>query len=99
VLAAGFWLSFGAVALLFLIGGGRLGPAHWLVEWLRAQWAVTWACCRRCWLFQQFSLVSPLANAVAIPLVSFVITPLALLGSLPLLDPAAGAGAPAHRRG
>jgi competence protein ComEC len=30
-------------------------------------------------LFQQFSLVSPLANALAIPLVSFVITPLALL--------------------
>jgi competence protein ComEC len=38
-------------------------------------------------LFQQFSLVSPLANAVAIPLVSFVITPLALAGSLPFLDP------------
>jgi competence protein ComEC len=30
-------------------------------------------------MFQQFSLVSPLANALAIPLVSFVITPLALL--------------------
>jgi hypothetical protein len=33
VLAAGFWLSFGAVALLFHIGSGRLGPVHWLVEW------------------------------------------------------------------
>jgi predicted membrane metal-binding protein len=30
-------------------------------------------------MFQQFSLVSPLANALAIPLVSFVIAPLALL--------------------
>ena len=38
-------------------------------------------------LFQQFSLVSPLANAVAIPLVSFVITPLVLAGTLPFLDP------------
>ena len=88
VLAAGFWLSFGAVALLFHIGGGRLGPAHWLLEWGRAQWAVTLGMLPALLaLFQQFSLVSPLANALAIPLVSFVIAPLALLGSLPLLAP------------
>ena len=88
VLAAGFWLSFGAVALLFHIGSGRLRPAHWLVEWGRAQWAVTLGMLPALLaLFQQFSLVSPLANAVAIPLVSFVITPLALAGALPLLDP------------
>ena len=88
VLAAGFWLSFGAVALLFHIGSGRLGPAHWLVEWGRAQWAVTLGMLPALLaLFQQFSLVSPLANALAIPVVSFVVAPLALLGSLPLLDP------------
>ncbi len=88
VLAAGFWLSFGAVALLLHIGSGRLGPAHWLIEWGRAQWAVTLGMLPALLaLFQQFSLVSPLANALAIPLVSFVITPLALLGTLPLLDP------------
>jgi len=29
-------------------------------------------------VFGQFSLVSPLANALAIPVVSFVVTPLAL---------------------
>ena len=33
-------------------------------------------------LFQQLSLVSPLANALAIPLVSFLITPLAIVGAL-----------------
>ncbi|KAF1041787.1 MAG: ComE operon protein 3 [Herbaspirillum frisingense] len=33
-------------------------------------------------LFGQYSLVSPIANAVAIPLVGLVITPLSLLGSL-----------------
>ncbi|MDP2823992.1 MAG: DNA internalization-related competence protein ComEC/Rec2 [Sulfuritalea sp.] len=88
VLAAGFWLSFGAVALLFHIGSGRLGPAHWMIEWGRAQWAVTLGMLPALLaLFQQFSLVSPLANAVAIPLVSFVVTPLALLGTLPMLDP------------
>ncbi|HNJ73578.1 MAG TPA: ComEC/Rec2 family competence protein, partial [Pseudomonadales bacterium] len=36
---------------------------------------------------QQFSLVSPVANALAIPLVSLAITPLALAGALPFLSP------------
>lgn len=88
VLAAGFWLSFGAVGLLFFIGGGRLGAAHWIVEWGRAQWAVTLGMLPALLvLFQQFSLVSPLANALAIPLVSLVVAPLALAGCLPLLEP------------
>ncbi len=83
VLSAGFWLSFGAVALLFYIGAGRLGTQHWLAEWGRAQWAVTIGMLPALLaLFQQFSLVSPLANALAIPLVSLVVTPLALLGAL-----------------
>ncbi|MEW6514745.1 MAG: DNA internalization-related competence protein ComEC/Rec2 [Pseudomonadota bacterium] len=84
VLSAGFWLSFGAVALLFYVANGRLGPLHWLIEWLRAQWAITLGMIPLLLaLFQQFSLVSPLANAVAIPLVSLLVTPLALLGSVP----------------
>ena len=33
-------------------------------------------------LFQQMSLVSPLANAFAIPLVSLVVVPLTLLGAV-----------------
>jgi competence protein ComEC len=84
VLSAGFWLSFGAVALLFFIGAGRLGERHWLIEWLRAQWAITIGLLPLLLaLFQQFSLVSPFANALAIPLISLVVTPLALLGCLP----------------
>ena len=82
VLSAGFWLSFGAVALLFYISAGRLAAGHWLAEWGRAQWAIAIGMLPALLaLFQQFSLVSPLANAVAIPLVSFVITPLALLAA------------------
>ena len=88
VLAAGFWLSFGAVALLFHIGAGRLGAAHWLIEWGRAQWAVTLGMLPALLaLFQQFSLVSPLANALAIPLISLVITPLVLAAAMASLDP------------
>lgn len=83
VLSAGFWLSFGALALLFYIVAGRVGPGHWLAEWGRAQWAVTIGMVPALLaLFQQFSLVSPLANALAIPLVSFVITPLALVAAV-----------------
>ncbi len=79
VLAAGFWLSFGAVALLFLVGSGRLASEGRLKEALRTQWAITLGLVPALLvLFQQFSLVSPLANAIAIPLVSFVVTPLAI---------------------
>lgn len=83
VLAAGFWLSFAAVALLLGIAAGR-ATRHWALEWLRAQWAITLGLMPALLaLFQQFSLVSPLANALAIPLVSLLVTPLVLLGSLP----------------
>lgn len=84
VLATGFWLSFGAVALLLLAGSARLGRARgWraaLGRWGAAQWAVTVGSLPLLlFFFQQFSLVSPLANALAIPLVSLLITPLALI--------------------
>ncbi len=81
VLAAGFWLSFGAVAIIMLVTVNRLQPAHWLVAWARVQWAVTLALVPVLLaLFQQVSLISPLANALAIPLVSLVVVPLALAG-------------------
>ena len=37
-------------------------------------------------MFQQISLVSPIANAIAIPLVSLVVVPLTLLATFPPLD-------------
>ncbi|MDR2112561.1 MAG: DNA internalization-related competence protein ComEC/Rec2 [Candidatus Accumulibacter sp.] len=91
VLAVGFWLSFGAVAVLFFVGAARVGEnpretegaRRWqagLRQWGAAQWAVTLGGLPLLLLFfQQFSLVSPLANAVAIPVVSFAVTPLALI--------------------
>ena len=87
VLAAGFWLSFGAVGALLYVGSAQVGEAiGWrerLRSWGVVQWAATLASLPILLLvFQQFSLVSPLANALAIPVVSFVITPLALLGAL-----------------
>ena len=82
VLSPGFWLSFAAVAVIFYVGTGRSVQPHWLAQWGRVQWAVTAGLAPLLLvLFQQVSLVSPVANAVAIPLVSLVITPLALAGA------------------
>jgi competence protein ComEC len=83
VLSPGFWLSFAAVAVIFYVGCARTATAHWLAQWGRVQWAVTVGLAPLLLvLFQQVSLVSPVANALAIPLVSFVITPLALAGAV-----------------
>jgi competence protein ComEC len=90
VISAGFWLSFGAVAIIMLAGGGRVQPAGWLIAWARTQWAVTLALIPfMLAMFQQISLVSPLANAFAIPLVSLVVVPLSIAGALVPWDPIA----------
>ncbi len=87
VLSPGFWLSFTAVALIFFITANRLGRRHWLVEYAHVQWAMSIGLVPALLaLFQQFSLIAPLANAVAIPLVSFIVIPLTLLGLLPPFD-------------
>ena len=80
VLSAGFWLSFGAVALIFYVAHGWTGKESWLAQWGRVQWAITVGLAPAALLlFSQVSLVGPIANAVAIPAVSGVITPLALV--------------------
>ena len=84
VLSPGFWLSFGAVALIFYVTANRLHKPHWLREYGKVQWAMMIGLIPPLLaLFQQLSLVSPIANAFAIPLVSFVVVPLTLLGTLP----------------
>lgn len=85
-LAPGFWLSFGAVAALFHAAGRsarpRARPAPWRV-WLHTQWVVSLALLPLLLaLFHEVSLVSPLANAFAIPLVSLVAVPLSLLAAV-----------------
>jgi competence protein ComEC len=78
-LTPGFWLSFGAVGLLLYIGVGRIGRAAAWREAIRAQAAITLGLIPLMLiLFQQISIVSPLANAVAIPVVTFMVVPLAL---------------------
>jgi competence protein ComEC len=83
VLAVGFWLSFGAMASIMWVTFGRVALPDKLRGWMTVQAAVTVALAPALLLlFQQVSLVSPFANAVAIPVVSWLVTPLALLGAL-----------------
>ncbi|MFN4352556.1 MAG: DNA internalization-related competence protein ComEC/Rec2 [Hylemonella sp.] len=96
LLQAGFWLSFVAVGVLFAGAGQQQEtPQNWkqrLAGLLREQWLITLALAPlTLLLFGQVSLVGLLANLAAIPWVTLVVTPLALLGMLwsPLWDVAA----------
>lgn len=93
-LAAGFWLSFGAVLAIVWVASGL---AHGFSRFARAldaavrtQWAATVSLLPLgAWFFGSISIVGPLANAVSIPLVSALVTPLALAGgALALMWPA-----------
>ncbi len=88
LLQAGFWLSFAAVAMLMLSepAGGRAPGAGWRAlagGHLRAQVVATLGLAPLSLVFfGQLSLVGFAANLVAIPLVTLLVTPLALLGAL-----------------
>ncbi|MES2025085.1 MAG: DNA internalization-related competence protein ComEC/Rec2 [Pseudomonadota bacterium] len=92
VLGPGFWLSFGAVAVILYVSVGRAytpeysGQPRWRIALKNAtltQYAVTIGLVPlTILLFGQASLISPVANAIAIPLISFFVTPLALVGSV-----------------
>ncbi len=101
-LATGFWLSFGAVAVLFSAAQQALDPDEstttrqrlWAAvkQASRLQWLITVAMTPAlAFLFQQVSLTSPFANALAIPVVTFIVTPLALLVALLSVIPGLGA--------
>ncbi|KPV41759.1 hypothetical protein AN478_00475 [Thiohalorhabdus denitrificans] len=86
LLAPGFWLSFTAVAAIGLLLGGTAGTWGRRRRAAAVQLAVVVAVSP--WLaywFGQVSLVAPVANAVAIPLFSLVIVPLALVGAVAAL--------------
>lgn len=87
ILWPGFWLSFFAIACLIMASHGReqiaSGLRQSVAAGMQSQWVVTVALLPlTLLLFGRTSLVSPVANALAIPLVSFIVTPLALLGSV-----------------
>lgn len=82
VLGVGTWLSFGLVAALIWACSGRLHEGKRQTA-VRGQWAASvLSLVLLGYLFASLPLISPLVNAVAIPWFSWVLTPLALLGSV-----------------
>ncbi len=97
---AGFWLSFVAVAMLFMGNPQSTSPssmtstnptgqgvwrsvARHLVGMCKEQWLISVCLAPLCMvLFQQISLVGLVANLLAIPWVTWVVTPLAFGGLL-----------------
>lgn len=78
-LSAGFWLSFAAVAAIVLHGGASGRRPSWWREAVGTQWAATIAMLPLgAVFFASASVIGPVANAFAIPLVSALVTPLAL---------------------
>lgn len=84
----GLWLSFAAVAVLLASFAGRLGGWPWWRALLRAQWrvALVMAVVMSA-LGLAISFSGPVLNVVAVPWVSIVVLPLALLGTLALWLP------------
>ena len=92
-LQQGFWLSFAAVAVLIFIFGGRLGPWRWWQSWTRAQWLIAIGLGPILLVLGlPISLSGPLVNLLAVPWISLVVLPPALLGTLLLPIPFVGEG-------
>ena len=83
VIAPGFWLSFGAVALIAYITVGRLKPLSAFKTAVHTQWAITLGLLPLLIaMFGQASVISPIANAFAIPVISLLVVPLSIMGSI-----------------
>ena len=84
-LGVGLWLSFAAVAILMLVfSGERRARAHnRALALLRSHVLITIGLAPlTLLLFGRMSLVAPLANLVAVPLVGFIVVPLVFVSSL-----------------
>lgn len=93
VLSAGFWLSFIAVGLILFAIGGRLKKTNLFIEAVKLHWVASLGLAPFLLLFfQQVSLISPLANLLAVPVISLIVLPSSLLGLLilPLSSTVAG---------
>lgn len=82
VLSAGFWLSFLAVAVILLVlDQWRSRPTWQLFVLIQCVISLAFVPLTG-WFFGEASLVSPLANLIAVPVVTFFIVPLSLIAAM-----------------
>jgi len=85
IFSVGFWLSFYVVGVI-IYGVKQHQDKSWLFRLLYIQLLISVATLPLiAWFFASGSLLSPVANLIAIPIFSFIITPLSLIGALLML--------------
>ncbi|MGH8552026.1 MAG: DNA internalization-related competence protein ComEC/Rec2, partial [Methylococcales bacterium] len=85
VLAPGLWLSFCAVFVIAYTMSGRIGPGGRWTAMRTIQLATALGLAPLTLLyFQQVSLIAPVANVVAVPVVSFLVVPACLVATIGL---------------
>ena len=94
ILSAGFWLSFLAVAVIAYTSMGRLASGSRWLAIIKINGLTALALSPLLlFFFQQVSLIAPVANWVAVPVVSLLVVPTALLAlTLLWLAPALAKG-------
>lgn len=81
VMAAGFWLSFAAVAVILFVAQGEGGRMPWWHKWGYIQLAIGLGMLPLMFaLFQQVALIAPPANMLAVPVFDLLMVPLVLAG-------------------
>lgn len=82
IFSVGFWLSFYVVAII-IYGAKQQQEKSWLYRLIYIQILVSFASVPlTIWFFSSVSLLSPIANLIAIPIFSFITIPLSLIGAL-----------------
>jgi competence protein ComEC len=92
VLSIGFWLSFGAVAVILFGMQGYLSNRSAWWKWGRVQVLIVAGLLPlTLFFFQEQSLIAPIANLIAVPWVGILMLPLILFGTMLLFPlPAIG---------
>jgi competence protein ComEC len=86
VSSASFWLSFAAVLLILYSLSSRLERVGYWRSAIKIHWVTALGLAPLVMLyFQQVSLIAPLANLIAVPIISLLVVPIALLATLFLL--------------
>ena len=78
IITAGFWLSFGAVAIILLMSQHRFPTPKW--QWIKIHFFIAFGLSSLLlFFFSQTALISPIANFFAVPFVSIFIVPILFL--------------------
>lgn len=86
VLSVSFWLSFSAIAVIYYFLTIRASGQTKLKQWFVLQIIISLGLLPlTIQFFQQAPIISPVTNLIAVPVVGFVIVPLAILGTATLL--------------